>query len=160
LHKSLPFRVHILPDLQPIILKSGSQAVGKDLYLSLQLDCFILRFHEAFEDRQFVLVLLNFIVCHLSSRLFRLFQERALLAELGIFFALKVVAGHFAVHEDCSPCRFLFDPHAIMHLCYQVLLLSLQLHLAGHFYILVHRLNQKLLVLNQVLEVVFMLPRY
>jgi hypothetical protein len=86
-------------------------------------------------------VLLNFIVCHLSSQLLRLFQERALLAELCIFFALKVVVGYFAVHEDFSPCRFLFYPHAIMHLCYQVLLLSLQLHLAGHFYILVNRLK-------------------
>lgn len=80
LHIILPFRVHFLPDLQPIILKSGSQAVGKVLYFSLQLDCFILRIHEALMDRQFVLVLLNFIVCHLSRRLFRLFQEHALLA--------------------------------------------------------------------------------
>ncbi len=75
---------------------------------------FILKFHEALEDRQFILVLLYFIVYHLSGQLFRLFQENALLAELGIFFAFKVVAGYFAVHEDCSPCRFLFDPHAIM----------------------------------------------
>jgi hypothetical protein len=61
---------------------------------------------------------LNFIVCLLSSQLFRLFQQHALLAELGIFIALKVVAGYFAVHEDWSTCRFLFNPDVIMHLCY------------------------------------------
>ena len=106
-YKNLPFGVNFLPDLQLHILKSGSHVVVKVVNFGPKLYFFRLRFYEVLNNRHFVLVLLNFIVSALSGWFFGLFHEHALLVELGILVALKVVAGHFAIHEDSSPCRLL-----------------------------------------------------